>query len=105
MSRELGPNDENRELTEVSCEDEGRALVCMFCGEGFGYVGKSPDEETIKTAVSHEKDCTRNPYKAEIARLHDVVMQIHNFTVRRGLVNQDMQRIHLLCDQALKHEV
>lgn len=51
----------------------GRGLVCTFCGEGFGYVGKMPDEATLKAAVDHEKVCPRNPYKAEIARLTDTL--------------------------------
>ncbi len=47
--------------------ETGRGLVCMFCGEGFGYEGSTPDEATLKAAVAHEKECPKNPYKAEIA--------------------------------------
>ena len=50
----------------------GRGLVCMFCGEGFGYAGESPDVATLKAAVDHETDCAKNPYKAEIERLTGV---------------------------------
>jgi len=46
-----------------------RGLVCMFCGEGFGYAGKTPDEATVKAAYGHEAECTRNPYKARIGDL------------------------------------
>lgn len=50
-------------------EADSRALVCMFCGEGFGYSGETPDESTLKAAIEHEKECPKNPYKAEIERL------------------------------------
>jgi hypothetical protein len=34
----------------------------MFCREGFGYEGETPDEETIKAAYEHESKCPLNPY-------------------------------------------
>jgi len=46
-----------------------RGIVCMFCGEGFGYCGEKPDDETMKAAVDHEKVCPENPYLAEISDL------------------------------------
>jgi len=52
---------------------EGRGLVCVFCGEGFGYSGETPDEETLRAAVDHEKDCPNNPYKAQIARFREAI--------------------------------
>lgn len=48
-----------------------RGIVCMFCGEGFGYAGDNPDDETMKAAVDHEKVCPQNPYLAEIADLKE----------------------------------
>lgn len=48
-----------------------RGIVCMFCGEGFGYDGEKPDDETMKAAVDHEKACPENPYLAEIADLKE----------------------------------
>lgn len=51
----------------------GRGLICVFCGESFGYEGETPDEATLKAAVDHEKDCRKNPYKAEIAMLKEAL--------------------------------
>ena len=55
----------------MSEEKRERGLVCLFCGEGFGYAGQAPDEATLKAACAHEALCPRNPYKAEIERLRD----------------------------------
>jgi hypothetical protein len=49
--------------------DAERGLVCMFCGEGFGYHGQTPDEATLRAAVAHEKECPKSPYRAEVERL------------------------------------
>jgi hypothetical protein len=46
--------------------DKDRGIVCMFCGEGFGYSGEKPDEQTMKAAVDHEKECPENPYTKRI---------------------------------------
>jgi len=64
----------------MSDTETGRALICMFCGEGFGYEGSTPDEATLITAVEHEKTCLRNPYKAEINRIKQETMMVHQIT-------------------------
>ena len=53
-------------LNPEACE---RGLVCMFCGDGFGYAGSAPEEPALKAAVAHERKCPKNPYKNEIYRL------------------------------------
>ena len=50
---------------------EERGLVCLFCGEGFGYAGQTPDEATLKAACDHEALCPRNPYKAQVETLRE----------------------------------
>ena len=57
----------------MSDEKRERGLVCLFCNEGFGYAGQTPDEATLKAACGHEALCPRNPYKAEISRLRDAL--------------------------------
>jgi hypothetical protein len=66
--------------------DEGRGLVCVFCGEGFGYSGQTPDEATLKAAVDHEKECPNNPYKAEIEKLQQEVVQARHEGFATGVV-------------------
>ena len=53
-----------------------RGLVCMFCGEGFGYAGQLPDEATLKAANEHEGQCDKNPYKAKIVKLQTTLKSI-----------------------------
>lgn len=60
-------------------ESEERGLVCVFCGEGFGYAGDTPDEATLKAAVDHEKECLNNPYKAEIRYLRSVLKEANDY--------------------------
>ena len=50
-----------------------RGLVCLFCGEGFGYEGEVPDEATLKAAFDHESICENNPYKTRINELENVL--------------------------------
>lgn len=52
-----------------------RGILCMFCGEGFGYAGDKPDDETMKAAVNHEKDCPKNPYTYRIKMLEDLIRE------------------------------
>ena len=56
--------------------DKGRGLVCMFCGDGFGYEGSTPDESTLKAAFDHEKNCLKNPYKATIVSLERELVDV-----------------------------
>jgi hypothetical protein len=53
-----------------------RGLVCMFCGEAWGYEGEQPTEALLKDAVEHEAKCPRNPYLAEIASLRHALSVI-----------------------------
>jgi len=46
-----------------------RGLVCLFCGEEFGYAGTKPDEKILQEACNHEAQCPENPYKKRIAEL------------------------------------
>ena len=46
-----------------------RGIVCVFCGQGWGYEGDDPTDELIKEALDHESKCLRNPYIEEIERL------------------------------------
>lgn len=72
----------NSKQNDKQCKQRG--LVCMFCGEGFGYVGDKPDEITIKTAYEHEAKCSNNPYKAEIERLKAALIAIEKFGHSHG---------------------
>jgi len=72
----------------MSGNKQNRGLVCMFCGEVFGYAGQIPDEVTIKTALDHEALCPHNPYKAEISRLRDALGVIAR-NVDAGAVHSD----------------
>jgi hypothetical protein len=64
----------------MSDEKRERGLVCLFCGEGFGYAGQTPDEATLKAACDHEALCPRNPYKAEVERLREYIRDhVHAF--------------------------
>jgi len=60
----------------MSDEKLARSCVCMFCGEGFGYVGEKPDEATIKAAYDHESSCRNNPYLARIAELEAEILEL-----------------------------
>jgi len=56
-------------IGKIQTEQTSRGLVCMFCGEGFGYVGQTPTSEELERAYNHEKECPNNPYLKRIAEL------------------------------------
>ena len=60
-----------------------RGIVCMFCGDGFGYAGEKPDDETMKAAVDHEKVCPENPYLKRIAEL-EIELRWYGHTIAGG---------------------
>lgn len=66
---------EQRE-TKLSDSLASHGIVCMFCGEGFGYEGQTPDEATLKSAADHERECPKNPYKARIASLEGAIKSL-----------------------------
>ena len=71
-----------------------RGLVCVFCGEGFGYAGKIPTEATLKAACDHEAQCVHNPYKAEIKRLEARCKELEaeNERLKNG-INEAMEHL------------
>ena len=68
-----------------------RGIVCMFCGEGFGYAGEKPDDETMKAAVDHEKTCLENPYLKRIAELETELRWYGHTIVGGGLAGQEAE--------------
>ena len=61
------------------CEEKReRGIVCAFCGEGFGYAGEIPDDDTLKKAFEHEAICPKNPYKKEVNSLKDAIRLLLN---------------------------
>jgi hypothetical protein len=71
----------------MSGEQHERGLVCLFCGEGFGYAGQEPSEEILRTAVEHEAKCLNNPYKARIIQLESENARL------RGIIERAKTRI------------
>lgn len=66
-------SDSDNHGAEATGDEKGRGLVCVFCGQGFGYAGEKPDKATLKAAIDHEAACPRNPYLEEITRLKDLL--------------------------------
>lgn len=84
-----------------------RGLVCVFCGEGFGYAGDTPDEMILRTAIHHEKECPKNPYLAEIATLQRKNKRLHTALKNlfmRGLVIGETSQFYIDAKAALEHE-
>ena len=66
---------------DAACDpSKRRGLVCCYCGEGFGYAGETPDEDTLKAAYQHEANCIHNPYIAEIKRLRDAGKELLEYS-------------------------
>jgi len=51
-----------------------RALVCVFCGQSLTYEGERPTPDVLERAITHERNCLKNPYIARIAKLEALLI-------------------------------
>lgn len=81
------------DMNDLKEKHEGpeRGLVCVFCGEGFGYVGETPTDEELEQAVNHEKKCPKNPYIAKIDRLKSELKDMTNLKEKQ---EEEMAWLH-----------